>query len=101
MRVLVFGAMHMKGKSGKTGLDYDMARLYVASDIRPAHKENFVRQGVGYEAAEVDCEPQVLAQLQGLTFPRVLSLETEMRMQSGKFVPCVTGILADEKSKTA
>lgn len=101
MRVMVFGAMHMTGKSTKTGLAYDMARLYVASDIRPATKENYVRVGCGFEAAEVDCEPEVVAELVGRTFPAIINLKTEMRMQGGKFVPCVTGIVPDEKKVAA
>lgn len=101
MRVMVFGAMHMTGKSRKTGAAYDMARLYVASDIRPASKEDYVRVGCGFEAAEVDCEPEVVAALVGRTFPAILTLKTEMRLQGGKFVPVVTGLLADEKRQAA
>lgn len=101
MRVMVFGAMHMTGKSAKTGAAYDMARLYVASDIRPATKENYVRVGCGFEAAEVDCEPEVVAELVGRTFPMILNLQTEMRLQGGKFVPCVTGIVPNEKKEAA
>lgn len=101
MRVMVFGAMHMKGKSAKTGAAYDMARLYVASDIRPGAKENYVRTGCGYEAAEVDCEPAVVEALQGRMFPASLSLETEMRLLGGKFVPTVVGILEDTKKAAA
>lgn len=98
MRILVFGAMHMRGKSSKTGAAYDMARLYVASDIRNASKENYTRTGVGFEAAEVDCEPAVVEALMGRSFPAVLTLETEMRLQGGKFVPCVTAVLDEKKS---
>lgn len=98
MRVMVFGAMHMTGKSSKTGAAYDMARLYVASDIRPATKENYVRVGCGFEAAEVDCEPDVVAALVGRTFPTILNLQTEMRLQGGKFVPCVTAVLDEKKA---
>lgn len=97
MRVMVFGAMHMKGKSAKTGAAYDMARLYVASDIRPGVKENYTRTGVGYEAAEVDCEPAVVQSLQGVSFPAILSLETEMRLIGGKFIPTVVGIAPEPK----
>lgn len=101
MRVMVFGAMHMTGKSAKTGAAYDMARLFVASDIRPVTKENYVRVGCGFEAAEVECEPEVVAELVGRTFPAFFNLKTEMRMQGGKFVPCVIGIVADEKKAVA
>lgn len=98
MRILVFGAMHMRGKSAKTGAAYDMARLYVASDIRPATKELYTRVGCGFEAAEVDCEPEVVAALVGRTFPAILTLQTEMRLQGGKFVPCVTAVLDDKRA---
>lgn len=101
MRVMVFGAMHMKGKSAKTGAVYDMARLYVASDIRPGVKENYTRTGCGYEAAEVECEPEVVVQLMGRTFPAILTLQTEMRLQGGKFVPVVTGVAIDEAKRAA
>lgn len=98
MRILVFGAMHMRGKSAKTGAAYDMARLYVASDIRNGSKEHYTRTGVGFEAAEVDCEPSVVESLMGRTFPAILTLETEMRLQGGKFVPCVTAVLDEKKA---
>ena len=98
MRVIVFGAVHMRGKSGKTGAAYDMARLYVASDIRPAAKENFTRTGCGYEAAEVDCEPSVVEALQGVSFPAILTLETEMRLAGGRCVPTVVGVASDAKN---
>jgi len=101
MRVMVFGAMHMKGKSAKTGAAYDMARLYVASDIRPASKEAYTRVGCGFEAAELDCEPEVVAQLMGRSFPAILTLQTEMRLLGGKFVPVVTGIATDEAKRAA
>ena len=101
MRVMVFGAMHMRGKSAKTGTDYDMARLYVASDIRPVSKENLTRTGCGYEAAEVDCEPSVVEALQGVSFPAMLTLETEMRPMGGKFVPTVLRVVADAKRSAA
>ena len=101
MRILVFGAMHMRGKSSKTGAPYDMARLYVASDIRPGAKENYTRTGCGYEAAEVDCEPAVVEALQGVSFPAILTLETEMRLMGGKFVPTVVGVAADAKKAAA
>lgn len=101
MRVMVFGAMHMTGKSAKTGVAYDMARLYVASDIRPVTKENYVRVGCGFEAAEVDCEAEVVAELGGRTFPAILTLKTEMRLFGGKFVPVVIGIVQDEKRAVA
>lgn len=98
MRILVFGAMHMRGKSAKTGAAYDMARLYVASDIRNGSKENYTRTGVGFEAAEVDCEPSVVESLVGRTFPTILTLQTEMRLQGGKFVPCVTAVVDDKRA---
>lgn len=101
MRILVFGAMHMRGKSAKTGAAYDIARLYVASDIRNASKEAYTRTGVGFEAAEVDCEPAVVESLMGRSFPAILTLDTEMRLQGGKFVPCVVGIVDDSKTAAA
>ena len=101
MRILVFGAMHMRGKSSKTGAPYDMARLYVASDIRPGSKENYTRTGCGYEAAEVDCEPAVVEALQGVSFPAILTLETEMRLMGGRFVPTVVGVVPEVKKSAA
>lgn len=98
MRILVFGAMHMRGKSARTGEAYDMARLYVASDIRPATKDAYTRVGCGFEAAEVDCEPEVVAALVGRTFPAMLTLETENRLQGGKLVPRVTAVRDDKKA---
>lgn len=101
MRVMVFGGMHMNGKSSKTGLPYDMARLYVASNIRPASKENYTRTGFGFEAAEVDCDSSVIESLQGRSFPAILTLETEMRLLGGKFVPTVVAIVDDVKKVAA
>lgn len=96
MRVLVFGGMHMRGKSSKTGASYDMARLYVASDIKSQSKDAYTRVGVGFEAAEVECDEAVIHQLQGHSFPKVMTLITDMRMQGGKLVPVVTGIAPDK-----
>lgn len=98
MRVLVFGGMHMRGKSAKTGAAYDMARLYVASEIKSQAKEAYTRLGVGFEAAEVECDESVIRQLQGHSFPKVMTLITDMRMQGGKLLPVVTGIAPEKAS---
>lgn len=92
MRVMVFGAMHMKGKSTKTGAAYDMARLYVASDLGDRTTDNYMRTACGFEAAEVECDPKVVLALKGRTFPAILDLDTDMRPIGGKLVPIVVGI---------
>lgn len=99
MRVMVFGCMHMTGKSAKTGAAYDMSRLYVASDLVSKTTEVYKRTATGYEAAEVECEPQVVEQFiaSQQRFPAVLDLVTDMRMQGGRLVPVVTGIVQAEK----
>lgn len=102
MRVMVFGAMHMTGKSAKTGAVYDMSRIYVASDLLSKTTDAYKRTASGYEAAEVECEPQVVEQFIAVQqrFPAVLDLVTDMRMQGGKLVPVVTGVVpqADKRS---
>lgn len=100
MKVMVFGGMHMCGKSKRTGAAYDMARLYVASDCTDKAAEGYTRVGVGYEAAEVDCEASVILALKGVAFPAVLELVTDMRMMGGKLVPVVTA-LADSGKRAA
>lgn len=94
MRVMVFGAMHMVGKSAKTGAAYDMSRLYVASDLVSKTTDAYKRVGTGFEAAEVECEPSVVEAFiaKQQRFPAVLDLVTDMRMQGGKLVPVVTGL---------
>lgn len=89
----------MAGKSKRTGAQYDMSRLYVASDLADKATDDYKRIACGYEAAEVECEPSVVAALRdaqvkgALRFPVVLDLDTDMRLQGGKLVPVVTGIV--------
>lgn len=92
MKVMVFGVMRMQGRSAKTGAAYDMSRLYVASSIQPKATEAYVREGAGFESAEVELDPAAMPVFVALKYPIVLDLETDMRLQGGKLVPCVTGI---------
>lgn len=100
MRVMVFGVMSMQGKSAKTGMAYNMARLYVASDLTNKATEAYKRRGAGFEAAEVDLEESAVDAFLGLTYPAILTLETSMRMQGGKLAPVVTGLI-QEKARAA
>lgn len=104
MRVMVFGAMQMSGKSRKSGLSYNMSRLYVASDLADKVTDDYKRVACGFEAAEVEAEDAVIATFHDLShkgairFPVVMDLETDMRMQGGRLVPVVVGIVSDKKA---
>lgn len=94
MRVLVFGVSDQQGTSKKTRTSYRMTRCYVAQQITSRKTEDYNRIGYGFEAAEVDLDPAALPQFAGVQFPSVLDLDTDMRLQSGRMLPVVTGIKA-------
>lgn len=94
MKVTVFGAMFMRGRSDKTGNDYEMNRVFVAGQITTKKTDKFDRRGYGYEATVVEADPAAEKFFAGLTFPCVLDLETDMRPIGGKLLPVVVGIKA-------
>lgn len=92
MKVLVYGAMFMRGKSKKTGNAYEMNRAYVAGEITTKQTDDYDRRGYGCEPTTIECDPASEKFFNGVKFPAILDLETDMRPVGGKLVPVVVGI---------
>jgi hypothetical protein len=68
MRVTAFGAYRMKGKSAKTGNDYDMAKLVIRAPVENVVKPNMQMMGYGFVTKELDLEVEALSKF-NFNFP--------------------------------
>lgn len=98
MKLHVIGVSRMTGTAKASGKPYDMAKLLCLQDVQIADKENYQRDGYGFEVCEVDMDPAVLTQFSQVKFPAMLECRTDNVMRFGKMQSLVVGL---EKTATA
>ena len=79
MKVLVLGVVRMSGTSNKSGSPkpYDMTRLSYAVPISPVASNNRTVIGAGFEAKDLDLDPDCLSQFSEVKFPATLDLDVQ------------------------
>lgn len=92
MQLHVCGVIRLFGKSAKG--PYDMGKLLTLSAIRPMKRENFERQGTGYECVEADCAPEVAASLETAKLPALFEVDGEPRASGDKVTFFITKVRA-------
>jgi hypothetical protein len=82
MQVVLIGAIHRKGISGKTGSPYDFAVLMVLRPVSTRSSGKMEVTGCGFEQAEIRTSLEVVKSVEklGTKFPfqAVLSISNEM-----------------------
>lgn len=77
MKLIIAGVARFAGQSKKTGNNYDFCRANVLEEIVT---NKLIQQAEGYEAKDMDCEPQILIQLRGVGFP----IQCDCELQIGR-----------------
>lgn len=62
MIITFIGVSRRSGTSKKTGNPYDMCQLSFAVPIQPVNSANMQLQGYGFEAKEIDVQPEAMEQ---------------------------------------
>jgi len=93
MRVVAYGAYRMKGKSAKSGNDYDMAKLVIRAPVENVQKANMQMMGYGSVTKELDMEIDALQKF-NFDFPREgleLDLEIGSTIEFGRLKAIIVG----------
>lgn len=90
MRVLALGAYRMAGTAKTSGKAYDMGKLIIQQPIEIMANNTMQRTGYGYQATELDAEPEAIAQM-NFKFPCELDLEVGQKIAFGRLQAIVIG----------
>ena len=74
-KITILGAVRLAGKSSKTGRDYDMSRITL---LVPSQVSGPVVSCAGYDTVQVDCTPDVVAQLASAQLDYPYQAEAQM-----------------------
>lgn len=82
MRVRARGAYNMKGKSTKSGNDYNMHQLVIEVRQESVAKPTMQRVGLGWDQKELEITPDCFERMQsmGLPFPCDLDITVGARV---------------------
>lgn len=93
MQATVIGVTRMTGVGKESKAKYDMVRALILNPITPFEKENFKREGVGFEVLEVEMAIEAMPQFSGVKFPYACALDIQQRVAGGKLNSYIVGVL--------
>lgn len=91
MKTTLIGCMHMSGVGKDSKRPYSFARLYLLAPIENISNEIMTRKATGFEAMELDIEPESVGKFLAATYPLRVDLETDMVPRAGKMVTVAIG----------
>ena len=90
MRVYAIGAYRMAGTGKTSNKPYDMGKLIIRQPVENVATQTMTRTGYGFQTAELDVEPAVVAAL-NFTYPLELDVEVGSTVAYGKLQAIITG----------
>lgn len=99
--MLVVGVQRRQGISKNGGRPYDMCQVIAAKPVE-ARKDSLSEvTGTGYITEEMDAEPALVDQVQGVSFPTMAEVSIDVTERNGRFYPRIVGIEADKRSQSS
>ncbi|MEN7433759.1 hypothetical protein VA599_23725 [Chromobacterium sp. TRC.1.1.SA] len=92
MKALLAGFTHSKGIAKESQRPFDILSAIVLNPAGNVAKENFSKQGFGYEAVEIPVAASAKSAFMALTYPCRVELAIDHEMFAGKLKAVISGL---------
>lgn len=99
VKMLVVGVQRRVGVSKNGGQPYDMCQVIAAKPVEPRKDRLSEVTGTGYVTEEMDADPVLVDQVQGVQFPTMAEVSIDVTERNGRFYPRIVGIEADKRAQ--
>jgi hypothetical protein len=96
MQATMIGVTRMSGIGKESKAKYDMTRALILNPIAPFEKENFKREGFGFEVIEVEMSADCLPFFAVQKFPLAGNFDVVNEVRGGKLAPVIVGMVASK-----
>lgn len=93
MQATIVGVTRMSGIGKESKAKYDMLRALMLNPIQPFEKENFKREGYGFELLEVEVSASALPYFSQQKYPLTANFDVAQEVRGGKLTSVITGIV--------